>query len=233
MQAAPRAADDREAGVPRDPRRARRLAGAGLTALLHLVVIAALLHAGPSPPPAAAPGAVSVRLLPAVAAPPPTARPEPRPAAPVPRAAPRASAVKPAASPAHPEPAPSAAASTAATPDLTRSPSLRAPAAAEAATAADTQAVAAVDDARVAAAYVQALWTQIAAARPTGTALQGEALVGFTLDADGRLVALELLQSSGNGLLDRLALRTVRRAAPFPPPPAAAGREFRIAFHFG
>lgn len=232
MQAAPRAADDREAGVPRDPRRARRLAGAGLTALLHLAVIAALLRAGPSPPPAAAPGAVSVRLLPALAAPlppPPTARPEPRTATPMPRAALRAPAVKPAATLAHAAPAPSAAASTAAAPDLTPSAS---PPASDATAAADPHAAAA-DDARLAAAYVQALWTQIAAARPTGTALHGEALVGFTLDADGRLVALELLQSSGNGLLDRLALRTVRRAAPFPPPPAAAGREFRIAFHFG
>lgn len=231
MHAAPRAADDREAGVPRDPRRARRLAGAGLTALLHLAVIAVLLRAGPSPPPPpAAPDAISVHLLPPAAAPPPALRSEPRPATPPRRAAASHRRTATPAEPVpHPSSEPSAPPSAIGAPD--RAPSALPPAIGIA-TATAAQAEPTVDDARVAAAYVQALWSRIAAARPTGMALQGEALVGFTLDADGRLVALELLQSSGNGLLDRLALRTVRRAAPFPPPPATAGHVFRIAFHF-
>lgn len=232
MPAAPRAADRRGAISPRDPRRARRLLGAGLTALLHVAVIAGLLHAG-APPPPATPGTVSVRLLPALATSPPAPRAEPRPATPPrrPPALPRPLPTPPAEPAAQPAAEPAASAPSAPErPD--RATPLARPALAAAATA-DTPADLTADAARIAAAYVQALWTRIAAARPTGTMLQGEALVGFTLDADGRLVTLELLQSSGNGLLDRLALRTVRRAAPFPPPPAAAGRAFRIAFHFG
>lgn len=48
---------------------------------------------------------------------------------------------------------------------------------------------------------------------------EGRALVRFSLDREGQLVALRVSESSGNPLLDEAALETVRRAAPFPPPP--------------
>lgn len=57
-----------------------------------------------------------------------------------------------------------------------------------------------------------------------GKGLKGEARVAFTVTASGGLGSVRLLHSSGNAALDRAALETVRRAAPFPPIPLAAGR---------
>ena len=84
-------------------------------------------------------------------------------------------------------------------------------------------------------AYQQRLWAQIARARPPGIRLAGASLVSFRLDREGRLLSLHLARSSGTIMLDRLALRTVARAAPFPPPPATfdeAALAFTIAFSF-
>lgn len=50
--------------------------------------------------------------------------------------------------------------------------------------------------------------------------LEGNAIVAFSLDRDGRILSLRLDESSGVPLLDEAALETIRRAAPFPPPPA-------------
>ncbi|HEY9219409.1 MAG TPA: energy transducer TonB, partial [Phenylobacterium sp.] len=85
------------------------------------------------------------------------------------------------------------------------------------------------------AAYGDRLWAWIAARRPAGIHFEGEALVRFSVDRDGRLRKLSLDRSSGAGQLDRLALRTVRLAAPFPRPPeslTAGESEFTLAFHF-
>jgi TonB family protein len=70
-------------------------------------------------------------------------------------------------------------------------------------------------------AYRQTLWRRIAARRPAGIRMAGEALVRFTLDTGGTLISVELERSSGNAMLDRLALRTVRSASPFLPSPEA------------
>lgn len=67
--------------------------------------------------------------------------------------------------------------------------------------------------------YQKILWQQVASRRPPGIHLEGEAVVAFTLDRAGRLLFASIEQTSGNKLLDRLALRTVRTAAPFPSPP--------------
>ena len=56
----------------------------------------------------------------------------------------------------------------------------------------------------------------------------GAAVVAFTISSSGRLAALSLAKSSGNADLDRAALRQIRRAVPFPKPPAGAQRSFRI-----
>ncbi|MFP5382918.1 MAG: energy transducer TonB, partial [Gammaproteobacteria bacterium] len=50
--------------------------------------------------------------------------------------------------------------------------------------------------------------------------LEGNALAVFSLDRDGRILSLRLGKSSGVPVLDEAALETIRRAAPFPPPPA-------------
>jgi protein TonB len=46
--------------------------------------------------------------------------------------------------------------------------------------------------------------------------IEGEALLEFVLAHDGKLVDTRILRSSGFAILDREALRTVRRATPFP-----------------
>jgi len=85
------------------------------------------------------------------------------------------------------------------------------------------------------AAYLRRLWEWIAARRPAGLHLEGEALINFSIGPDGALRGLSLAQSSGNTQLDRLALRTVRLAAPFPRPPESLDAEkldFVLPFHF-
>ncbi|MBR0551092.1 energy transducer TonB family protein [Stakelama marina] len=83
-------------------------------------------------------------------------------------------------------------------------------------------------------AYARSLWQRIAARRPSGVHIPGTAELTFSLSASGALERVSVTGASGNAALDRLALRTVRRAAPFPAPPAALGREptFTIAFRF-
>ena len=68
------------------------------------------------------------------------------------------------------------------------------------------------------------------AARESGA--HGTAELTFTLDATGQLQAVSLLKSSGNAELDADALATVRRSAPFAPPPPGAPREFPVKLHY-
>jgi protein TonB len=63
----------------------------------------------------------------------------------------------------------------------------------------------------------------------------GEALVSFTVGANGKVVKVALARSSGNDALDNAALAAVDRAAPFPPIPEAAGRStwsFTVPLYF-
>ncbi|OAN53641.1 hypothetical protein A7Q26_05175 [Sphingobium sp. TCM1] len=78
------------------------------------------------------------------------------------------------------------------------------------------------------------MWRHIAARRPSGTHIPGTAIVTFAMTSDGSLKALSLARSSGNTMLDRLALRTVRAAAPFPvPPPELQGADMEFSLPFG
>lgn len=52
---------------------------------------------------------------------------------------------------------------------------------------------------------------------------QGRAVVRFSIRRDGALGEARLAASSGSPALDQAALETVRRAAPFPAPPAGTG----------
>lgn len=47
----------------------------------------------------------------------------------------------------------------------------------------------------------------------------GTVLVQFQLSASGTLMSASVARSSGNILLDRIALRTLRQSSPFPAPP--------------
>ena len=60
----------------------------------------------------------------------------------------------------------------------------------------------------------------------------GTAELTFTLDASGQLQSVSLLKSSGNADLDADALATVRRSAPFGPPPPGAPRQFPVKLHY-
>ncbi|RKF16827.1 TonB family protein [Roseovarius spongiae] len=57
---------------------------------------------------------------------------------------------------------------------------------------------------------------------------RGAAVVAFRINAGGGLAGVSIARSSGSAQLDRAALRMIRRAAPFPPPPAGAQRSFTI-----
>jgi len=66
--------------------------------------------------------------------------------------------------------------------------------------------------------------------------IKGQARVQFVLDASGRVASVEVIGSSGSDILDRAAIETVRRAAPFPPIPPEAGRTewpFTVTLAFG
>ena len=53
----------------------------------------------------------------------------------------------------------------------------------------------------------------------------GEAQVRFTVSASGSVSGISVVRSTGNPVLDAEAVKTVQRAAPFPPIPADAGRK--------
>jgi TonB family protein len=54
----------------------------------------------------------------------------------------------------------------------------------------------------------------------------GEAVIRFSIDAQGRVGSVRLLRSSGNARIDAEAQATARRASPFPQPPDRRGQEF-------
>ncbi|MCA1300538.1 energy transducer TonB [Stappia indica] len=54
--------------------------------------------------------------------------------------------------------------------------------------------------------------------------LTGEVTVGFTVQSSGVATGVRVVRSSGSPILDRAALETVGRAAPFPRIPANAGK---------
>jgi periplasmic protein TonB len=57
----------------------------------------------------------------------------------------------------------------------------------------------------------------------------GEARLAFSIDRTGRVLASRIVHSSGSEALDQEALALVRRAAPFPPPPAGLADD-RLSF---
>lgn len=87
----------------------------------------------------------------------------------------------------------------------------------------------------VLAAYVADLRHAIMMRKPGGLSGKGEVRVRFSLDRAGRLLEATLAASSGQIVLDRNALRMIRRAAPFTPPPDALSDDqlrFEIGINF-
>lgn len=59
---------------------------------------------------------------------------------------------------------------------------------------------------------------------------RGAVLVAFTVGSNGGLASVSVARSSGHAGLDQTALDHIRRAAPFPPPPAGAQRQYSFEF---
>jgi len=83
--------------------------------------------------------------------------------------------------------------------------------------------------------YAGIVRARIARNRPSGGGRRGTAVVRFAISRSGGLRYVRLSRSSGNSTLDRAAVSSVRRAAPFPRPPrgmSAGQRTFSIPFRF-
>jgi len=61
---------------------------------------------------------------------------------------------------------------------------------------------------------------------------QGVAVVSFSINASGQVAGVSIARSAGDPILDAEALATVRRASPFPAPPAGAPRTFSAPLSF-
>lgn len=83
--------------------------------------------------------------------------------------------------------------------------------------------------------YANKVRSRLAAHRPAGVDQRGKVIVTFTVSGSGAIDQLEVQSTSGFPRLDRMALASVRSAAPFPTPPSAATlqqRTFAIPFEF-
>lgn len=80
------------------------------------------------------------------------------------------------------------------------------------------------------AAYAKAVMKKVRAAKKKPGAGKGVVVIGFTIEKDGSLAGVKVLQSSGNGAFDKIALDHIRRSAPFPAPPEGAARNYSFEF---
>jgi periplasmic protein TonB len=81
-----------------------------------------------------------------------------------------------------------------------------------------------------AANYPGQVLRQITRLRRQSAPSRGTVTVSFAIAGSGALADVAILQSSGSPALDQMALDHIRRAAPFPPPPAGAQTVFSFAF---
>lgn len=79
--------------------------------------------------------------------------------------------------------------------------------------------------------YPGQVWSRLSRVRrPNG---RGEAQVQFTIGANGGIASVSVVRSSGSSRFDRAAAQIVRRAGPFPRPPAGARRTFTFTVKGG
>ncbi len=82
-------------------------------------------------------------------------------------------------------------------------------------------------------AYRSRVQSHLASRRPPGIGASGRVVINFGLTSSGNVSYASVANSSGNSALDRLALSTVRAAAPFPPPPSGSRPgDLRFAFPY-
>ncbi|PLS21300.1 energy transducer TonB [Neptunicoccus cionae] len=80
----------------------------------------------------------------------------------------------------------------------------------------------------VASNYPGKVMRRIARAGKPRVGTRGTAVIAFSVSTRGTLSAVSVARSSGSAALDQAAVRLIRKAAPFPPPPAGARRQFSI-----
>lgn len=78
--------------------------------------------------------------------------------------------------------------------------------------------------------YPGAVMNRISRTRRVNTNIRGTVVVSFRVAPNGGLAAVSVAASSGNAELDQIALDHIRRAAPFPAPPAGAQTSFQVNF---
>ncbi len=83
---------------------------------------------------------------------------------------------------------------------------------------------------RAAANYGNVVMREISRTRRQNVRARGVATVSFRVGASGQLASVGIGRSSGDADLDRTAVDHIRRAAPFPPPPAGAQTTFSVQF---
>lgn len=81
-----------------------------------------------------------------------------------------------------------------------------------------------------ASSYPGEVLRRIQSTRRARVTARGLAVVAFTLSGSGALDSARIVRSSGSPELDGAALDHIRRAAPFPAPPAGAQRQFTFEF---
>jgi len=80
-------------------------------------------------------------------------------------------------------------------------------------------------------AYHKYVWSTIARHKPR-VARGGSATVTFAIGTNGMLRSVRISRSSGDAQLDRLAIASVRKAAPFRKPPSAGNRPYTVRIYF-
>jgi protein TonB len=83
--------------------------------------------------------------------------------------------------------------------------------------------------AREIARYPQQVNRHLGRLRRPDSRFRGTAVIGFTIAPDGGLAALGVERTSGDAGFDELALRHIRGAVPFPPPPAGAQTRYSVS----
>ncbi|MGB0901685.1 energy transducer TonB family protein [Halocynthiibacter sp.] len=74
--------------------------------------------------------------------------------------------------------------------------------------------------------YDGRIWRKLSRTRRVRSPARGEATVRFHIQASGMPTRIRIELSSGIPAVDQAAMEHIRRAAPFPPPPSGARRDF-------
>ena len=80
--------------------------------------------------------------------------------------------------------------------------------------------------------YPGKVYSKIARTRQRNAGGRGVARVSFSVSPNGQAVGISIAGSSGNARVDRAAVAHVKRASPFPKPPAGAQTRFVIPIEF-